>query len=52
MIEYFGVENIMYFVLAILVIMGLQIDRFSRHANKHIDRLQERIYDLEKRLGL
>ncbi len=52
MIEYFGVDNILYFVLAVLVIIGFQLDRFSRRSLKHIDRLQERIAELEKRLGL
>ena len=52
MIEYFGVENIIYFILAALAFMAFQLDRLSSNALKHIDSLQERVYMLEERVGI
>lgn len=52
MIEYFGIENIIYFILAILALIGFQLDKFTRHALKHIDTLQERVDKLEIRVGI
>ena len=52
MIEYFGIENIIYSILVVLAFAGFQIDRFSRHSLRHIDKLQERVDELEKRVGI
>jgi len=52
MIDYFGIENVLWF----LVIGGFYIayihDRFSKNTLNHIDRLQNRVNELEERLGM
>jgi hypothetical protein len=52
MIEYFGLENIIYCLVAGLLILGYLHDKFSKHAVEHIDKLQDRVYELEKQLGI
>jgi uncharacterized membrane protein YcfT len=52
MIEFIGVNNIVYFILFIVALVGYKIDRFSRYALQHIDKLQSRVSELEKRVGV
>ena len=52
MIEYIGLESIIIIIIIVVLLNAYQSDRFSKHAIKHIDRLQERVAELEKRLGL
>jgi len=52
MIDYLGLENVIYGILLVLLFAAYALDRFSRHALKHIDMLQERVDKLEGRLGI
>lgn len=52
MIEQIGLNYIVGFIVLVLIIMGYQLDKFSKHSLKHIDRLQTRVDELEKRLGI
>ena len=52
MIDYFGIENILYFFLAALTLIGFQIERFARRTVNHQDKLRERVEKIEKYVGL
>jgi len=52
MIDYIGVDYLLGGLFVAVVIISIQLDRFSRHALKHIDQLQLRVDELERRLGI
>lgn len=52
MIEYVGLESIIAIIVVVILLLAYQLDRFSKHSIKHIDKLQERVNDLEERLGV
>jgi hypothetical protein len=52
MIEYFGLENIVICLVVIVIALIYQLDRLSKHANNHIDKLQTRLDVLEERVGI
>ncbi len=52
MIEQIGLDYIVGGLVLALVFMGYQMDKFSKHSLKHIDNLQERVDELEKRLAI
>lgn len=51
MIEYFGLDNIVLFLIFAVIVLAYQLDRSSKHAVKHIDKLQSRVNELEEKLG-
>ena len=52
MIEYLGLENIIAVFSVVLVVVAFQLGRFSKNTLRHIDKLQERVDELEKRVGV
>ena len=52
MIEYFGLDNIIYLLLVLHFITVIGLDARGRYLNKIIDKLQNRVDDLERRIGL
>ena len=52
MIEQIGLDYIVGGLVLALVFMGYQMDRLSKHSLKHIDMLQARVDELEKRVGI
>ena len=52
MIEYFGLENIVLFLVFVVIALAYQLDRSSKHAVDHIDKLQARVNELEERIGI
>lgn len=52
MIEQVGIDYIIGSLVLALVVMAYQMDKFSKHSLKHIDMLQDRVDELEKRVGI
>jgi hypothetical protein len=52
MIEQIGLDNVIGGFILFLVIIGYQLDKFSKHSLKHIDMLQDRIDKLEEKVGI
>ena len=52
MIEQIGLDYIIGGLVLALIFMCYQLDKFSKHSLKHIDMLQERVNELEKRVGI
>ena len=51
MLEVVGLENILWFIVISIAVIAFQIDRLSRRMVGYIDDLQDRVDELEKRVG-
>ena len=52
MIDYLGLENVIYGVLIFLFYTAYKLDSSSKYALNHIGMLQARVDELEERLGI
>ena len=52
MINYFGIENILVILIIVFLFMAYTHDKFSKNVLGHIDKLQNRVNELEERLGI
>jgi len=49
MIEFIGLYNMIYLIGAFTVLIAYTTDRFSKRTLEHMDKLQERMRELEKK---
>ncbi len=52
MLEYMELETILWVLLVVIILLCIQLDRFSRRTVNYIDSLQNRVSELEERLGI
>jgi hypothetical protein len=52
MVEEIGINYVICFLVFSIAIIVYQIDRFFKHSLKHIDMLQHRVDEPEKRSGI
>jgi len=52
MLEYLELETILWVLVVVIILLSIQLDRFSKRTINHIDSLQNRVNELEERLGV